>query len=83
MADAYYGYRYKILPGDDDMAYRIVAWPARYGQTGVGTFVIGPQGGVREADLGPSSATRAPALRHRDIDAGNWVEADAQPADAK
>lgn len=83
VADAYYGYRYKILPGSNDTAYRIVAWPARYGQTGVGTFVIGPQGGVREADLGPSSATRAAALRDRDFDAGNWVEADAQPADTK
>ncbi|AZS77285.1 DUF2950 family protein [Achromobacter spanius] len=84
VADAYYGYRYKILPGGklagEDSPYRIVAWPARYGRTGIGTFVIGPQGGVREADLGPASATRAPALRDRDLDADTWVDADAQPA---
>ena len=81
--DAYFGYRYKILPGEHDSAYRIVAWPARYGQTGIGTFVIGPQGGVLESDLGPASARRAQALRERDISAGAWVDADAQPVGAK
>ena len=83
MADAYAGYRYKVLPGGQDTAYRIVAWPARYGQTGIGTFVIGPQGGVLEADLGPSSASRAAALRERDIASGAWVDANAQPVGAK
>lgn len=83
VADAYAGYRYKVLPGGQDTAYRIVAWPARYGQTGIGTFVIGPQGGVLEADLGPSSASRAAALRERDIASGAWVDADAQPVGAK
>lgn len=81
--DAYAGYRYKVLPGGQDAAYRIVAWPARYGKTGIGTFVIGPQGGVREADLGPSSASRAAALRERDIASDAWVDADAQPVGAK
>ncbi|EJO28453.1 DUF2950 family protein [Achromobacter marplatensis] len=83
VADAYAGYRYKVLPGGQDTAYRIVAWPARYGQTGIGTFVIGPQGGVLEADLGPSSASRAAALRERDIASGAWVDANAQPVGAK
>lgn len=81
--DAYFGYRYKILPGSESTAYRIVAWPARYGQTGIGTFVIGPQGGVLESDLGSASASRAQALRERDIAAGAWVDADAQPVGAK
>lgn len=83
VSEAYAGYRYKVLPGGQDTAYRIVAWPARYGQTGIGTFVIGPQGGVLEADLGPSSASRAAALRERDIASGAWVDADAQPVGAK
>lgn len=82
-ADAYYGYRYKVIPGAQDNSYRIIAWPARYGQTGIGTFVIGPEGGVLEADLGPSSATRAAALRERDFTAGAWVAADAQAVGGK
>lgn len=81
--DAYYGYRYKVIPGAHADSYRIVAWPARYGQTGIDSFVVGPEGGVLEADLGPSSAARAAALRERDIEAGNWVSADAQPVGAK
>lgn len=81
--DAYFGYRYKILPGGSGNAYRIVAWPARYGQTGIGTFVVGPEGGVLESDLGPSSATRAAALREADIRGGSWVDANGQPAPAR
>lgn len=83
LADAYYGYRYKVIPGAQDNSYRIVAWPAHYGQTGIGTFVVGPEGGVLEADLGPSSAARAAALRERDFTGANWVAADAQPVGGK
>jgi len=81
--DAYFGYRYKVLPGGAGNTYRIVAWPARYGHTGIGTFVVGPEGGVLESDLGLSSASRAAALRDADIRAGNWVDANGQPAPAK
>lgn len=81
--DAYFGYRYKVLPGGAGNTYRIVAWPARYGHTGIGTFVVGPEGGVLESDLGLSSASRAAALRAADIRAGNWVDANGQPAPAK
>lgn len=81
--DAYFGYRYKVLASGPDNSYRIVAWPARYGQTGIGTFVVGPQGGVLESDLGPASATRAAALREADIRNGNWVDANGQPAPVK
>jgi hypothetical protein len=44
---------------------------------------VGPEGGVLEADLGPSSAARAAALRERDFAAGNWVDADMQAVGAK
>lgn len=81
--DAYFGYRYKVLPGGAGNSYRIVAWPARYGHTGIGTFVVGPEGGVLERDLGPSSALRAAALREADIRAGDWVDANGQPAPAR
>lgn len=81
--DAYYGYRYKVIPGPAGDSYRIVAWPARYGQTGIDSFVVGPEGGVLEADLGPSSAARAAGLRERDISAGTWTDADAQPVGTK
>jgi hypothetical protein len=81
--DAYFGYRYKVISGGQGNSYRIVAWPVRYGETGIGSFAVGPEGGVLEADLGPSSAARAAALREPDIGAGNWVDAVAQPLGAK
>jgi len=81
--DAFFGYRYKVLPGGAGNTYRIVAWPARYGHTGIGTFVVGPEGGVLESDLGPSSASRAAALRDADIRTGNWADANGQSAPAR
>lgn len=81
--DAYYGYRYKVLPARSGDGYWILAWPARYGQTGIGSFVIGAQGGVREADLGANSASRAARLQGTDVSFGNWIDASAQPVGAK
>ena len=84
VADAYYGYRYKVLParGGGD-GYWILAWPARYGETGIGSFVIGAGGGVREADLGPATGRRAPALQGTDVSFGTWSSITPQPVGAK
>jgi len=35
--------------------FALVAWPARYAETGVNTFVINNAGIVYEADLGPET----------------------------
>lgn len=83
VADAYDGYRYKVLPARGGDGYWIIAWPARYGQTGIGSFVIGAQGGVREADLGANTASRAPRLQGSDVSFGNWIDASPQPVGAK
>ncbi|WYX23608.1 DUF2950 family protein [Achromobacter xylosoxidans] len=65
VADAYYGYRYKVLPARGGDGYWILAWPARYGHTGIGSFVIDARGELREADLGPATAPRGHAPGHR------------------
>lgn len=83
VADAYYGYRYKVLPGRDGQDYWILAWPARYGHSGIGSFVIGAQGGVRETDLGPATARRAATLQGTDVSFGNWNNVTPQPIGAK
>jgi hypothetical protein len=76
--DGYYGYHYKLLtkqgthaPGGElDYVVRgkllggfaVVAWPARYWNTGVMSFMVNHDGQVYERDLGPSSATKAAAM---------------------
>ena len=42
--------------------FALVAWPAEYDVTGVMTFIVGPDGVVREQDLGPTTDAVAPAI---------------------
>ncbi len=75
----YHGYYYKILTaqGKDapDGAYSylaqghmiggfaVIAWPAKYGSSGVMTFLVNQDGVVYEKNLGPNTATEAAKLK--------------------
>lgn len=83
-ADGYYGYRYKILTGQGSHApggaysylargrmiggFAVVAWPARYGETGVMSFMVSHDGVLFEKDLGPNTAQGARAIQRFDPD---------------
>jgi len=70
--EGYFGYKYKILTGQGDQiaggaydyiingnmiaGFGLLAWPAKYGETGVKTFAINQHGIVYETDLGPATA---------------------------
>ena len=87
----YYGYRYKILASQGGHApggafdyvvngrmiggFAALAWPARYGDTGVMTFMVSHDGIVYEKDLGPDSAARARAITRFDPDP-TWSKAE-------
>ncbi|NLP63083.1 DUF2950 domain-containing protein [Paraburkholderia sacchari] len=80
--DGYYGYRYKILtsqgPGAQGGAlnyvldgklfagFAVMAWPARYGDTGVMSFIANYTGQVYQRDLGPNTAAQAAATQSFD-----------------
>ena len=80
----YYGYHYKILTGQGKNApggafdyvvrgrmiggFAVVAWPVKYGDTGVMTFIVNHDGGLYEKDLGPDTASRASAMTRFDPD---------------
>ncbi len=86
-AAGYYGYRYKILKSQGKNApggaysyvahgrmiggFAVVAWPLRYGETGVTTFMVSHDGVLYQKDLGPTSATRASAITRFDPDS-SW-----------
>jgi len=71
--DGYFGYKFRILKrqGDnvaggahdyvvnDNMinGFALIAWPAKYGETGVSTFVVNQAGVVYERDFGPDTDT--------------------------
>jgi hypothetical protein len=80
----YYGFRYRLLGGQGKNApggaydftvrgktiggFAAIAWPVRYGDTGVMTFMVSHDGVLYEKDLGPNTATRAAAITRFDPD---------------
>jgi hypothetical protein len=90
-AAGYYGYRYKLLTSQGKNApggafdyvahgrmiggFGVVAWPAKYGDTGVMTFIVSHDGVVYEKDLGPDTAARASAMTRFDPDS-SWQKAE-------
>jgi hypothetical protein len=89
-APGYWGYYYKILTGQGKDApggaydyviggrmragFALVAWPVRYGDTGVMTFMVSHAGIVVEKDLGPSTDAIARAMTRFDPGEG-WNKA--------
>jgi hypothetical protein len=87
----YYGYHYKLLAGQGKNApggaydyvargrmiggFAAVAWPAKYGETGVMTFMVSHDGVLYEKDLGPDTAARAAAMTRFDPDS-SWQKAE-------
>ncbi|MDR5833521.1 DUF2950 family protein [Caballeronia sp. LZ034LL] len=57
-ADGYYGYHYRILSAQGG-GVGLIATPARYGQTGVMSFLVKQDGQLFEKDLGAKSAELA------------------------
>ena len=52
--------------------FALVGWPARYGETGLMTFVVNQDGTVYQKHLDPRSATIAGAMTRFDPDA-SWT----------
>jgi hypothetical protein len=87
----YFGYRYRLLAGQGKDApggaydyaargrniggFAAVAWPVKYGDTGVMTFMVSHDGVVYEKDLGPNTAALASGMTRFDPDS-SWRKAD-------
>jgi hypothetical protein len=90
-SSGYYGYRYKLLTGQGENApggafdyfaggrmiggFAVIAWPAKYGDTGVMTFMVNHDGLLYEKDLGPDTAAHAGKIKRFDPDA-SWRKVD-------
>lgn len=89
--EAYHGYRYRVLktqgpnaPGGAQAyvrnghmtgGYAFVAWPARYGDTGVMSFIVAKDGVVWQKNLGADTDRIARGMNAYDPDA-SWTRAD-------
>jgi len=90
--EAYHGYRYRILTGQGKDApggarsyvhggtmsggYALVAWPAKWGDTGVMTFIVDKDRVVYQKDLGPNTDALARAMKAYNPDP-TWQRAQA------
>jgi hypothetical protein len=90
----YYGYRFRLLysqgPDAPGGAYdylvngkmlggfAVIAWPVRYGETGVMTFIVSHSGDVYEQDLGPDTPQEAAAILTFNPDK-DWEKSDMTP----
>jgi hypothetical protein len=87
----YHGYQFKILTrqgpdapggaydyvigGRMKAGFALVAWPAKYGDTGVMTFIVSHAGAVYQKDLGPGTDPLARRMTEFNPDAG-WTKVD-------
>lgn len=77
--EGYHGYRFRILTAQGPAAkggarsyligdrmvsgFALIAWPVKYGETGIMTFIVNGDGAVFERDLGPGTAQAAAAIK--------------------
>jgi hypothetical protein len=82
--EPFHGYYFKILKGQGGHAeggafdyvadgkmvlgFGLVAYPAKYGASGIMSFIINQEGVIYEKDLGPETATAAAAMTVFDPD---------------
>jgi hypothetical protein len=85
----WHGYQFRILDGQGPSApggaysyligdkmsrgFALIAWPAKYDDTGVMSFMISHEGQVFEKDLGPGGEKLAQAMKRFDPD-DSWKE---------
>lgn len=67
-----------VVRGQMIGGFALVAFPARYGTSGVMTFIVNHDGVVYQKDLGPRTPSVAQAMRTFDPDS-SWTKADATP----
>jgi hypothetical protein len=87
----YHGYRFKVLTEQGPNAkggarnyvvgkhmiggFALLAWPVRYGKTGVMSFIVNQDGQVFEQDLGPTTEKTAATIKSFDPGPGWKVSA--------
>jgi hypothetical protein len=95
---AYHGYYYRMLTSQGEHAasgaldyivhgrqiggFAVVAYPARYGNSGIMTFIVNQDGKIYQSDLGPD--TEAKAMKMQKFDPGpGWSPVQPQQASTK
>jgi hypothetical protein len=89
----FHGYRYRMLTAQGKDApggaydylvrgklfggFAVLAYPVKYGNSGVKTFMVSHEGAVYESDLGPNTAAKAEKIKLFNPGAG-WTRSDVK-----
>lgn len=73
--DALGGARDYVVHGKMTGGFALLAWPARYGASGIMSFQVGPDGVVFQKDLGPQTTAHANAITRFNPDL-SWARVD-------
>jgi hypothetical protein len=92
--EGYHGYHYRLLYGQGANApggaysylvkdrmiggFGVIAWPVKYGETGVMTFIVNQNGDVYENDFGPDTPQEVAKINLFDPDK-DWEKSDTVP----
>ena len=71
--DAPGGAKSYVVNGSMTGGYALVAWPVKWGDTGVMTFIVDKDGTVYQKDLGPDTDKLARAMAAYNPDA-SWTK---------
>jgi hypothetical protein len=66
-----------VVKGRAIGGFAVVAYPAKYGNSGIMTFIVNQDGKVYQADLGPKSAEQASKMQRYDPDK-SWTPVKTQ-----
>lgn len=58
----YHGYRFRIIPDKDQNGFAMIAWPVKFGDTGIMSFMINQDDNVYQSNLGNTSELKAQAV---------------------
>jgi hypothetical protein len=65
-----------VIRGRAIAGFAAIAYPARYGNSGIMTFIINQDGKIYQSDLGPGTREKATRMQRFDPGAG-WSPTDA------
>jgi hypothetical protein len=67
-----------VVKGNMILGFGLVAWPAKYGSSGIMTFIVNQEGVVYQKDLGKGTAKAAGGMKRYDPDP-TWQKVEAGP----
>jgi len=66
-----------VVRGRGIAGFAVVAYPAKYGNSGIMTFIVNQDGRIYQADLGPETKAKAEGMQRFDPGKG-WAAVDAK-----